>query len=128
MALFCWFAHFSNSRAEIVKFFRWYFGRNDGTKRTFWNKLTFRSWQISVYLFVNYLVQIWFFTTSQRFWPYYKPLLLWVPIWENLAYHCLLAKSMVVLMLELSCIRVFLGELSFWLSVDNWLFELKKVK
>ena len=23
------------ARAEIVKFFRWYFGRNDDTKRTF---------------------------------------------------------------------------------------------
>ena len=32
-----WFHHFSNSRAEIVNFFRWYFGRNDDTKRTFWN-------------------------------------------------------------------------------------------
>ena len=26
---------FQISRAEIVKFFRWYFGRNDDTKRTF---------------------------------------------------------------------------------------------
>ena len=42
MPLFCWFDHFSNSRAEIVKFFRWYFGQNDDTKRTFWNKLTFK--------------------------------------------------------------------------------------
>ena len=41
MPLFCWFHHFLDSRAEIVKFFRWYFGRNDDTKRTFWNWLTF---------------------------------------------------------------------------------------
>ena len=35
MPLFCWFHHFLDSRAEIVKFFRWYFGRNDDTKRHF---------------------------------------------------------------------------------------------
>ena len=33
--LFCRFDHFSDSRAEIVKFFRWYFGRNDETQKTF---------------------------------------------------------------------------------------------
>ena len=94
------------------------------------NTLIHESSSISTTInFGDSLVRIWFFTTSQRFWPYFKPLLLWVPIWENLAYHCLLAKSMVVLMLELSCIRVFLGELSFWLSVYNWLFKLlKKIK
>ena len=34
-------APFQISRAEIVKFFRWYFGWNNDTKRTFRNKLTF---------------------------------------------------------------------------------------
>ena len=29
------FDPFSNSRVEIVKFFRWYFGPNDNTKRIF---------------------------------------------------------------------------------------------
>ena len=38
--LILWFDHFSDSRAEIFKFFRWYFGPNNDTKRTFWNKLT----------------------------------------------------------------------------------------
>ena len=32
MPLFCWIHH---SRAEIVKFFCWYFGRNDDTKGHF---------------------------------------------------------------------------------------------
>ena len=41
VSLFCWFHHFLDSRAEFVKFFRWYFGPNDDTKRTFWNWLTF---------------------------------------------------------------------------------------
>ena len=41
MPLFSWFCNFLDSRAEIVKFFRWYFGRNDDTKRTFWNQLAF---------------------------------------------------------------------------------------
>ena len=30
-----WFDHFTDSRAEIFKFFCWYFGPNDNTKRTF---------------------------------------------------------------------------------------------
>ena len=29
------------ARTEIFKKFRWYFGQNDDTKRTFWNKLDF---------------------------------------------------------------------------------------
>jgi hypothetical protein len=35
--------YFSGSRAEIFKNFCWYFGPNDDTKRTFWNKLTFNN-------------------------------------------------------------------------------------
>ena len=31
-AFILWFDHFSNSRAENVKFFRWYFCPNDETK------------------------------------------------------------------------------------------------
>ena len=34
----------THSRAESVNFFRWYFGSNDDTKRTFWNWLTFNSY------------------------------------------------------------------------------------
>ena len=30
-------AHNLGARAEIVKFFRWYFGQNDDTQKTFWN-------------------------------------------------------------------------------------------
>ena len=38
---FFWFDLFLGARAEILKKFRWYFGQNDDTKRTFWNKLDF---------------------------------------------------------------------------------------
>ena len=66
MPLFCWFDHFSNSRAEIVKFFCWYFGRNDDTKRTFWNQLTFRiitrnlqeKWENNNFLFIWLLMNL----------------------------------------------------------------------
>ena len=34
---------------KFLKKFRWFFGRNDGTKRTFWNKLTFSSILYFVY-------------------------------------------------------------------------------
>ena len=37
MPLFFLFDPFLGARAEIL----WFFGRNDGTKKTFWNKLTF---------------------------------------------------------------------------------------
>ena len=36
-AFILWFDQFSHSRVEFVKFFRWYFGPNDDSKRTFWN-------------------------------------------------------------------------------------------
>ena len=39
--LMIWPLHFSDPRVGIFKFFCWYFGPNDDTKRTFWNKLTF---------------------------------------------------------------------------------------
>ena len=53
-AFILWFDHFSNSRAEFVKFFRWYFGPKDDTKMTFWNYLTFTMSYLANCIRVNY--------------------------------------------------------------------------
>ena len=62
-AFILWFYHFLNTRAEFVKFFRWYFGPNDDTKRTFWNELTSKDWcaaidEVKQYYFGNDADQI----------------------------------------------------------------------
>ena len=42
MPLFFRFDLFLEARAEILEKIRWFFGRFEDTKRTFWNQLTFR--------------------------------------------------------------------------------------
>ena len=52
-AFILWFDHCSNSRAQICQTFRWYFGPDDDTKRTFWNKLTFSLLQFDENFFLT---------------------------------------------------------------------------
>ena len=70
--LFFWFDLFLEARAEILKTIRWFFGRNDVTKKTFWNKLTFRQ-QKALALFGcpvfsghNFLFSGWTFLNEAR--------------------------------------------------------------
>ena len=65
--LILWFDQFSNSRAGFVKFFRWCFGPNHDTKRTFWNQLTFSTGE---YLVVNFWRKFPWFIQCASWWGY----------------------------------------------------------